>query len=66
MHEEHLALAQELATDRRGHLLLVKQHVENFQERFAGFPVHLRALSRFQSDKEARETIAGLADGTVD
>jgi transcription-repair coupling factor (superfamily II helicase) len=28
--------------------------------------VHVRALSRFQTDKEARETIAGLADGTVD
>ncbi|HEU0257344.1 MAG TPA: transcription-repair coupling factor, partial [Microbacteriaceae bacterium] len=46
--------------------LLVRQHLETFQERFAGFPVHLRALSRFQSDKEARETLAGLADGTVD
>jgi transcription-repair coupling factor (superfamily II helicase) len=46
--------------------LLVRQHIETFAERFAGFPVHLRALSRFQSDKESKETIAGLADGTVD
>ncbi|HRN29067.1 MAG TPA: transcription-repair coupling factor, partial [Terrimesophilobacter sp.] len=46
--------------------LLVRQHMETFAERFAGFPVHLRALSRFQTDKEATETIAGLADGTVD
>ncbi|RXZ70962.1 transcription-repair coupling factor [Agromyces albus] len=46
--------------------LLVKQHFETFTERFAGFPVHVRALSRFQTDKEARETIAGLADGTID
>ena len=46
--------------------LLVKQHLETFNERFAGFPVHVRALSRFQTDKEARETVAGLADGTVD
>ncbi|BDZ55846.1 hypothetical protein GCM10025870_29190 [Agromyces marinus] len=46
--------------------LLVKQHFETFSERFAGFPVHVRALSRFQTDREARETIAGLADGTVD
>ncbi len=46
--------------------LLVRQHMETFAERFAGFPVHLRALSRFQSDKESKETIAGLADGTVD
>ncbi|MGX5679772.1 transcription-repair coupling factor [Schumannella luteola] len=46
--------------------LLVRQHLETFAERFAGFPVHLRALSRFQTDKEAKETIEGLADGTVD
>ena len=46
--------------------LLVSQHMETFQERFAGFPVHLRALSRFQTDKESRETIAGMLDGTVD
>ncbi|MGR2753880.1 transcription-repair coupling factor [Agromyces arachidis] len=46
--------------------LLVKQHLETFAERYAGFPVHVRALSRFQTDKEVRETVAGLADGTVD
>ncbi|MEN0103320.1 MAG: transcription-repair coupling factor, partial [Curtobacterium sp.] len=46
--------------------LLVRQHMETFQERFAGFPVHLRALSRFQTEKESKETLAGLADGTVD
>ncbi|GMA96130.1 transcription-repair-coupling factor [Pseudolysinimonas kribbensis] len=46
--------------------LLVRQHMETFAERFAGFPVHLRALSRFQTDKEAKDTIAGLASGEVD
>ncbi|MCW4386418.1 transcription-repair coupling factor [Salinibacterium sp. SYSU T00001] len=46
--------------------LLVKQHLETFAERFAGFPIHLRGLSRFQTDKEAKEVVAGLADGTVD
>ena len=46
--------------------LLVKQHFETFQDRFAGFPVQLRALSRFQTDKEARETLEGLAAGTID
>ncbi|QIM17023.1 transcription-repair coupling factor [Leucobacter insecticola] len=46
--------------------LLVNQHFETFQDRFAGFPVQLRPLSRFQSDKEAKETIEGLAAGTVD
>jgi transcription-repair coupling factor (superfamily II helicase) len=46
--------------------LLVKQHFDTFSDRFAGFPVHLRSLSRFQSAKESRETIKGLGDGTVD
>ncbi|MEO6827352.1 MAG: transcription-repair coupling factor [Microbacteriaceae bacterium] len=46
--------------------LLVRQHIETFAERFAGFPIHLRALSRFQTDKEVRETLRGLLDGTVD
>jgi transcription-repair coupling factor (superfamily II helicase) len=46
--------------------LLVRQHFETFQERFAGFPVHLRQLSRFQTDREAKEVMDGLADGTVD
>ncbi|WP_438352468.1 transcription-repair coupling factor [Microbacterium sp. CJ88] len=46
--------------------LLVKQHIETFTERFAGFPVKVKPLSRFQSDKEARETLAGVTDGTVD
>ncbi|MBO9578535.1 MAG: transcription-repair coupling factor, partial [Microbacteriaceae bacterium] len=46
--------------------LLVRQHMETFAERFAGFPVNLRALSRFQSEKESEETLQGMADGTVD
>jgi transcription-repair coupling factor (superfamily II helicase) len=46
--------------------LLVQQHFSTFAERMSGFPVVLKGLSRFQSDKEAAETIAGLADGTVD
>ncbi|WP_205475263.1 transcription-repair coupling factor [Nocardioides sp. SYSU D00038] len=46
--------------------LLVTQHLSTFTERMSGFPVVLKGLSRFQTDKEAREVIAGLADGTVD
>ena len=41
--------------------LLVQQHLSTFAERMSGFPVTLKALSRFQTDKEAREVIAGLA-----
>jgi len=46
--------------------LLVQQHLQTFSERYAQFPVTVKALSRFQSDKEAKEVIAGLADGSVD
>ncbi|GMA35003.1 hypothetical protein GCM10025876_12070 [Demequina litorisediminis] len=46
--------------------LLVKQHVDTFTERFAQFPVKVAALSRFQTDKEAREVIEGLSDGSID
>ncbi len=46
--------------------LLVKQHVDTFTERFGQFPVKVAALSRFQTDKEAKEIIEGLADGTID
>ena len=46
--------------------LLAKQHLDTFTERFAGFPVQVKALSRFQSDKEATLTLRGLLDGTVD
>lgn len=46
--------------------LLVSQHYETFRERYSGFPVRLAQLSRFQSEREAAETVRGLADGTVD
>jgi transcription-repair coupling factor (superfamily II helicase) len=46
--------------------LLVQQHFSTFSERYAAFPVKVAALSRFQTDKQAREVIAGIADGTVD
>lgn len=46
--------------------LLVQQHFSTFSERFGPFPIRLAALSRFSSDKESKEVLAGLADGTVD
>ncbi|WP_082101430.1 transcription-repair coupling factor [Demequina rhizosphaerae] len=46
--------------------LLVKQHVDTFSERFAQFPVKVAALSRFQTDKEAKEVIDQLGSGEVD
>jgi transcription-repair coupling factor (superfamily II helicase) len=46
--------------------LLVSQHYSTFAERFAAFPVVVKPLSRFQSDREARAVAEGLRDGTVD
>jgi transcription-repair coupling factor (superfamily II helicase) len=46
--------------------LLVQQHLSTFAERFAAFPVVIKPISRFQTDKEVAETLRGLADGTVD
>ncbi|WP_407565353.1 transcription-repair coupling factor [Streptomyces sp. 184] len=46
--------------------LLVQQHMGTFSERYAQFPVVVRALSRFQSDAEARAVIDGLREGSVD
>ena len=46
--------------------LLVEQHTQNFSDRFADFPVKVTQLSRFNSSKETKATLAGMADGTVD
>ena len=46
--------------------LLAQQHFATFTERFASFPVAVRGLSRFQTDRERADILAGLADGTVD
>lgn len=46
--------------------LLARQHAKTFADRFRGFPVNVRQLSRFVSQKEASETKKGMAEGTVD
>lgn len=46
--------------------LLARQHHETFAQRFRGFPVQVRQLSRLVGAKEARETKKGLETGTVD
>ena len=45
--------------------LLARQHMRSFAERFRGFPLVVRPLSRFVGAKEAAATRAGLADGSV-
>ncbi|MBU3035324.1 transcription-repair coupling factor [Tritonibacter mobilis] len=46
--------------------LLARQHATGFKERFRGFPLEVRQLSRFVPAKEASQTREGLAKGTVD
>ena len=46
--------------------LLARQHAKSFQERFRGFPLNVRQLSRFVGAKEAHDTREGLSKGTVD
>src|SRR6185436_16138906 len=46
--------------------LLARQHFKTFSERFAGWPVKLRQLSRLVATKDATETRAALKDGQID
>ena len=46
--------------------LLARQHYKSFAERFRGFPIEVRQLSRFVSAKDAALTRDGITKGTVD
>ena len=46
--------------------LLVQQHFNTFSARYAGFPIKIAALSRFNSASESKSIIAGLATGEID
>ncbi len=46
--------------------LLARQHFKTFSERFAGWPIKVRQLSRMVPGKEANETRAALASGEVE
>ncbi|MFG2060598.1 transcription-repair coupling factor [Micromonospora sp. NPDC048871] len=46
--------------------LLVQQHYNTFAERMSQFPVTIRQLSRFQTPKEAEQTLEMVANGTAD
>ena len=46
--------------------LLAQQHYNTFAERMGQFPVEIRQLSRFQTPKEAEQTLEMVADGTAD
>jgi transcription-repair coupling factor (superfamily II helicase) len=46
--------------------LLVQQHSKTFEERYAGFPLKVAGLSRFNTAKESKEILTNLAAGAVD
>jgi transcription-repair coupling factor (superfamily II helicase) len=46
--------------------LLVQQHVANFRDRFADWPVRVEALSRFGTSRETQAVLASLEEGKVD
>jgi len=46
--------------------LLARQHFKTFSERFAGWPVTVRHLSRMVTAKDAAETRSGLKDGSYE
>ncbi len=46
--------------------LLCRQHYENFKQRFQGFNVNIRMLSRMVSSKEQETVKEGLTSGDVD
>lgn len=46
--------------------LLARQHYTSFAERFRGFPIEVRPLSRFVTAKDAELTRKGISAGTVD
>lgn len=46
--------------------ILAQQHYQTFTSRMSGFPVTIKALSRFQSAKEQEEVVDKLLKGKVD
>lgn len=46
--------------------LLVQQHWQTFTDRYAGFPLTVASMSRFQTAAERNRTLEGLASGRID
>ena len=46
--------------------LLVHQHVENFRDRFANWPIKIAELSRFRTAKEQEDILKDAAQGNID
>jgi transcription-repair coupling factor (superfamily II helicase) len=46
--------------------VLAQQHYQNFRERMSDYPITVDVLSRFRTQREQRETLQRVAEGTVD
>ena len=46
--------------------LLAQQHLTNFRDRFADWPVRIESLSRFGTSRETQAVIEGIERGSVD
>jgi len=46
--------------------ILTQQHFQTFTERFAGYPVRIRQLSRFRTQKEQEQIVTELRRGDAD
>ena len=46
--------------------MLAQQHFATFSSRYAGFPIKVAALSRFNTSKEINEVLKELSAGSVD
>lgn len=46
--------------------VLADQHYERFKERFQNYPINIALMSRINTAKEQRETLAQLATGGID
>lgn len=46
--------------------VLAEQHAKTFQERFAGFPVHIESINRFRSQAEQKKILVNLKAGKID
>jgi len=46
--------------------LLSQQHLENFKDRFADWPIRIEGLSRFQTAKETKQIVEAVKNNQVD
>jgi transcription-repair coupling factor (superfamily II helicase) len=46
--------------------VLAEQHWRTFRERMSDYPIRIELLSRFRTPSQIRDTVRGVADGSVD